>query len=190
MDSETSPPASSSNLCFSRAGQFSLYRFPCATKEHRRVGKTPFSPDDGLNFSAERGTLFLQVLEAAEKLHLCLLSYSLAKWVYVQQRQKFLCIHPVRTVANLNAHRWPCWPTKEGDGSELCILKERKPREWPVSFFHGISAMGPSCKAQSQTHPCPSSTYRAGPNLQPNQVKSIFTSLRDCKIVWGKKKNK
>lgn len=127
MDSETSPPASSSNLCFSRAGQFSLYRFPCATKEHRRVGKTPFSPDDGLNFSAERGTLFLQVLEAAEKLHLCLLSYSLAKWVYVQQRQKFLCIHPVRTVANLNAHRWLAGQRRKGMAQSSASWRRESP---------------------------------------------------------------
>lgn len=66
-------------------------------REHRRVKKTPFRTNDGMNFSSEKGTL---VLEAAKKHHcLVLLSSSLTKvdvcttgakifYVYIQPREQ------------------------------------------------------------------------------------------------------
>lgn len=66
-------------------------------REHRRVKKTPFRTNDGMNFSSEKGTL---VLEAAKNHHcLVLLSSSLTKvdvrttgakifYVYIQPREQ------------------------------------------------------------------------------------------------------
>lgn len=47
-------------------------------REHRTIKKTPFCPNDGMNFSAEKGTVIAR-LGSCKTLLLCLLSYSLSK---------------------------------------------------------------------------------------------------------------
>lgn len=181
------PPASSSHLCFLRASQFSLYRFPCAIREHRRVKKTPFSTNEGMNFSSEKGTLFLEAAKKTPFIGVCSAPTS-PGWLYVQQGQIYFMYTSSPSSSKHKytqvEHSSPRRLTKQGGVSRLCISHERKP-PWTVgALLPGSFSNSTELQNWEQNLDFPSSTHRPGPNHRLNYVKSAFTSPRDFKTGW------
>lgn len=129
------PAASSSHLCFSRASQFSLHRFPCAIREHRRVKKPPVSTNDVWC--------------------LCLLSSSLTK-VDAHETGAMILYVFMQSIEQQNKytqveHSSLCQLPKQGGVSRLYIPHESKPHECFVPFLQGVSTTELSGIIQRQT---------------------------------------
>lgn len=162
------PTASSSRLCFSRASQISLYRFPCAMREHRSQGDTSQHERWHEFFIWKRHSVFLE----AAKRNFCsrFLSSSLAEeeeraagakifYVYIQPKHKHTQVEHSSLAG---------WQNKVVFHGSASLPLQRKPLWIFCALLLGCLTSRTELQNSEQNLDFPSSTRRPGPNLQQN----------------------